>query len=68
MFIAEVVGVTIDDEYLDENDRFHINDANLIMYPTASILRSANISQVRIQRAEEEKEEEVRRFQLHTIG
>ena len=32
MFIAEVVGVTVDDEYLDENDRFHINDANLIMY------------------------------------
>ena len=28
----EVVGVTVDDEYLDENDRFHINDANLIMY------------------------------------
>ena len=28
MFIAEVVGVTVDDEYLDENDRFHINDAN----------------------------------------
>lgn len=24
MFIAEVVGVTVDDEYLDENDRFHI--------------------------------------------
>ena len=32
MFIAEVVSVTVDDEYLDENDRFHINDANLIMY------------------------------------
>ena len=32
MFIAEVVGVTVDDAYLDENDRFHINDANLIMY------------------------------------
>ena len=32
MFIAEVVGVTVDDTYLDENDRFHINDANLIMY------------------------------------
>ena len=32
MFIAEVVGVTVDDEYLDENNRFHINDANLIMY------------------------------------
>ena len=32
MFIAEVVGVTVDDKYLDENDRFHINDANLIMY------------------------------------
>lgn len=32
MFIAEVVGVTVDDEFLDENDRFHINDANLIMY------------------------------------
>ena len=27
-----LVGVTVDDEYLDENDRFHINDANLIMY------------------------------------
>ena len=27
-----MVGVTVYDEYLDENDRFHINDANLIMY------------------------------------
>lgn len=32
MFLAEVLGVTVDDEYLDENDRLHINDAGLIMY------------------------------------
>ena len=31
-FIAVVGGVTVDDEYRDEHDRFHINDANLIMY------------------------------------
>ena len=30
--LAEVVGVTIDDAYLDETDRFHINDTGLIMY------------------------------------
>ena len=32
MFIAEVVGVTADDAFMDETGRFHINDTGLIMY------------------------------------
>lgn len=32
MFIAEVLGVTVDDEYMDENGKFNINDTGLVMY------------------------------------
>lgn len=32
MFIAEVVGVTVDEKYMDETGKFHINDTGLVMY------------------------------------
>ena len=32
MFIAEVVGVTVDDSYMDETGKFHINESGLVMY------------------------------------
>lgn len=32
MFIAEVVNVTVDDKYMDENGRFHLNSAGLVAY------------------------------------
>lgn len=32
MFIANVTGVTVDDKYMDEKGRFHLNDAGLIAY------------------------------------
>ncbi len=32
MFIAEVVGVTVDDQYMDETGKFHINVSGLVMY------------------------------------
>ena len=32
MFIAEVVGVTVDEEYMDEKNRFDLGAANLITY------------------------------------
>ena len=32
MFIADVVGVTVDDEYMDEKGKFDINDTGLVMY------------------------------------
>ena len=32
MFIAEVVGVTVDDRYMDEPGQFHINESGLVMY------------------------------------
>lgn len=32
LFLAEVVGVTIDDRYMDETGRFHLNDAGLVSY------------------------------------
>lgn len=32
MFLAEVVSVTVDDQYLDENGKFHLSAADLITY------------------------------------
>lgn len=32
MFIAEVVNVTVDDRYMDENNKFNLNDSNLVAY------------------------------------
>ena len=32
MFLAEVVGVTVDDAYTDEKNKFHINNTGLVMY------------------------------------
>ena len=32
MFIAEVVGVTVDDSYMDETGKFHINESGLVRY------------------------------------
>lgn len=32
LFLAEVVGVTIDERYLDETGKFHLNDAGLVAY------------------------------------
>ena len=32
MFLAEVLGVTVDKDYLDEKGRFNLNNANLIAY------------------------------------
>lgn len=32
MFIAEVIGVTVDDKYMDEKGRFHLSDADPIAY------------------------------------
>lgn len=32
MFIADVVGVTVDDEYMDEKGKFNKNDTGLVMY------------------------------------
>ena len=32
MFLAKVVGVNIEKDYLDEKGKFCLNDANLVMY------------------------------------
>ena len=32
MFVADVVGVTVDEKYMDETGKFHINDTGLVMY------------------------------------
>lgn len=32
MFLAEVVGVTVDDKYMDSNGKFHLNSSCLITY------------------------------------
>ncbi len=32
MFLAEVVGVTVDETYMDEKGTFHLNDAGLVAY------------------------------------
>lgn len=32
MILADILGVTVDKKYLDKNNRFNLNDANLIAY------------------------------------
>ena len=32
MFVAEVAGVTVDKEFIDENGKFHLNDTGLVTY------------------------------------
>lgn len=32
MFLAEVVAVSVDDSLIDENNKFHLNDAGLVAY------------------------------------
>ena len=32
MFIADVVGVTVEDKYMDEKNKFNINETGLVMY------------------------------------
>ena len=32
MFIAEVVNVTVDDRYMDENNKFNLNESDLVAY------------------------------------
>ncbi len=32
MFLAEVMGVTIDEKYMDDKHKFHLNDAGLVAY------------------------------------
>lgn len=32
MFIAEVVGITVDDKYMNENGKFELNSTNLVTY------------------------------------
>ncbi|MCD8121681.1 MAG: flavin reductase family protein [Clostridiales bacterium] len=32
MFLADILGVTVDEKYMDENGKFHLNDAGLIAY------------------------------------
>jgi flavin reductase (DIM6/NTAB) family NADH-FMN oxidoreductase RutF len=39
MFLAEVVGVTVEDAYMDENGKFHINDTGLVMYSHGEYFR-----------------------------
>ena len=32
MYIAEVVGVTVDEQYMDENGKFELSKAGLVAY------------------------------------
>lgn len=39
MFVAEIVGVTVEDEYIDETGKFHLNDTDLIAYSHGQYFR-----------------------------
>lgn len=39
MFLAKVVGVTVDESYMDETGKFHINDTGLVMYSHGEYFR-----------------------------
>ena len=32
MFISEILGVTVDDRYMDETGKFHLNASGLVAY------------------------------------
>lgn len=36
MFLAEILGVTVDEKYMDEKGTFHLNDAGLVAYSHGS--------------------------------
>ncbi len=56
MFVAEVLGVTVDDAYLDETGKFDINGTGLIMYSPRRIFCSGEKTrQIWIQRTEKKK-------------
>ena len=38
LFLAEVAGVHADERYLDQNGRFHLNDAGLVVYSHGSYM------------------------------
>ena len=37
MFLAEIVNVTVDEKYMDETGRFHLNEAGLVSYSLSLI-------------------------------
>lgn len=39
MFIAQVVGVTVDEKYMDESGKFHLNETGLVMYSHGEYFR-----------------------------
>ena len=39
MFLAEVVSVTVDEKYMDDTGKFHINDTGLVMYSHGEYFR-----------------------------
>jgi flavin reductase (DIM6/NTAB) family NADH-FMN oxidoreductase RutF len=43
MFLAEVVGVTVEDSFLDEGGRFRLNDTGLVMYSHGEYYRMGEL-------------------------
>ena len=39
MFVAEILGVTVDDRYLDEKNKFHLNQSDLVAYSHGEYFR-----------------------------
>ena len=49
MFLAKVVGVTIDNQYMDDRGKFNLNASGLMPIPTENILnwvRSLEVSDI----------------------
>jgi len=70
MFLAEVLGVTIDDAYMDENGKFCINDSGLVMYSHGEYFCSwEKAGEVWLQCSKETAVEiELFQQQIHQIG
>lgn len=43
MFLAEVVGVTVDEAYMDEKGKFHLNETGLVMYSHGEYYELGNL-------------------------
>ena len=55
MFLAQVLGVNVDERYLDKSQKLHLDKAGLIVFPRTVFLSGKKYGEIWFQRAEEMK-------------
>ena len=63
MFVAEVVSVSVDEAYMDKNNRFHLDKSSPICYSHGRYYAlGKEVGKVRLQCCKEEKQVTVRQL------